>query len=93
LSLIKGILLQDRVLVVNEEVYLVKCSKKDCLIFNVDFKKAYVSVSWSFLEYTMVRFGLYEKWRVWMKACVFAGKSFGSYQWVSNRSNVNSKRP
>lgn len=38
-SFIKGALLQDGVLVVNEELDLIKCSKKDCLIFKVDFKK------------------------------------------------------
>jgi len=60
-------------LVVNEEVDLVNRSKKDCLIFKVDFQKAYLSVSRSFLEYMMVRFGHCKKWKVWINACIFVG--------------------
>jgi hypothetical protein len=46
-------------------------SKKGCMIFKVDFEKAYNSVNWKFLEYMLTRFGFGEKWIVWMKACVF----------------------
>ncbi|PNX97042.1 cytochrome p450 [Trifolium pratense] len=34
---------------------------------------AYDSVSWSFLDYMLRRFGFDAKWRSWVKACVFAG--------------------
>ncbi|MCI31889.1 RNA-directed DNA polymerase (Reverse transcriptase) [Trifolium medium] len=42
-AFIKGRLLVDGVLVVNEVVEWVKRAKKKCLIFKVDFKKAYDS--------------------------------------------------
>jgi hypothetical protein len=72
-AFIKGRNLVDGVLVVNEVVDLAKKFEKDCLIFKVDFEKAYDSVEWSFLEYMLRRFGFDEVWIGWMKACVFGG--------------------
>jgi hypothetical protein len=46
---------------------------KNCMIFKVDFEKAYDSVEWGFLEYMLRRFGFCEMWIGWMKACVFGG--------------------
>jgi hypothetical protein len=43
----------DGVVVVNEVVELAKKSNKDCLIFKVDFEKAYDSVYWGFLDYML----------------------------------------
>jgi hypothetical protein len=51
----------------------VKKKKKECLIFKVDFEKAYDSVDWCFLEYMFQRCGFCGKWILWMRACVFAG--------------------
>ncbi|WJX91755.1 hypothetical protein P8452_73482 [Trifolium repens] len=65
--------LVDGVMVVNEIVDLAKKTGKGCLVFKVDFEKAYDSVEWSFLEYMLVRFGFCDKWRSWMRACIFAG--------------------
>ncbi|KAK2393020.1 hypothetical protein QL285_055002 [Trifolium repens] len=72
-AFIKGRLLVDGVLVINEVVDWVKKTKNKCLIFKVDFEKAYDSVSWSYLDYMLRRFGFDGKWRSWIKACVFAG--------------------
>jgi hypothetical protein len=72
-NFLKGRHLVDGVLVVNELVDYAKKSKKECLIFKVDFEKAYDSMDWGFLEYMMVRVGICEKWVAWMKACVFGG--------------------
>ncbi|GAU24549.1 hypothetical protein TSUD_148900 [Trifolium subterraneum] len=72
-AFIKGRNLVDSVLVVNEVVDSAKKSKKECLIFKVDFEKAYDSVDWGFLEYMLRRCGFSEKWIGWMRACVFAG--------------------
>jgi hypothetical protein len=44
-AIIKGRNLVDGVVVVNEMLDLAKCTKKDCVIFEVDFDKAYGSVS------------------------------------------------
>ncbi|MCI04498.1 LINE-1 reverse transcriptase like, partial [Trifolium medium] len=54
-AFIKGRNLVDGVLVVNEVVDLAKRSGKECLIFKVDFEKAYDSVDWGFLEYMLRR--------------------------------------
>jgi hypothetical protein len=72
-AFLKGRFLMDGVLVVNEVVDLAKKSGKSCLIFKVDFEKAYDSVEWSFLDYMLGRFGFCDKWREWIRACVFAG--------------------
>ncbi|PNX84009.1 ribonuclease H [Trifolium pratense] len=64
----------DGVLAINEVVDWVKKAKKECLIFKVDFEKAYDSVSWSILDYMLRRFGFDDKWRSWVRACVFAGR-------------------
>ena len=57
------------VLVINETVDFAKKSKSECLIFKVDFEKAYDSVDWGFLVYMMERVGMCSKWIAWMKAC------------------------
>ncbi|GAU38652.1 hypothetical protein TSUD_276920 [Trifolium subterraneum] len=72
-TFIKGRNLVDGVLIVNEVVELAKKTKKECLIFKVDFEKAYDSVDWGFLEYMLRRCGFCEKWIHWIRACVFAG--------------------
>lgn len=69
----KGRLLVDRVVVVNEFVDLAKKSKKYCLIFKMDFEKAYDSLRWSFLHNMFSRFELNDKWRSWICVCVFSG--------------------
>ncbi|WJX93184.1 hypothetical protein P8452_74743 [Trifolium repens] len=73
-AFIKGRNLADGVVVVNEVVDLAKRTKKECVIFKVDFEKAYDSVSWSFLDYMLKRIGFGNKWRAWIKACVCCGK-------------------
>lgn len=46
------------VVTLNEVIDLAKCIRKGCRIFKVDFEKAYDSVSWSFLDYILIMFGL-----------------------------------
>jgi hypothetical protein len=72
-AFLKGRNLVDGVMVVNEVVDLAKRSGKKCLIFKVDFEKAYDSVEWGFLEYMLRRFGFCEVWIGWIKACIFGG--------------------
>jgi hypothetical protein len=72
-AFLKGRHLVDSVLVVNEVVDLVKRTGRSCLIFKVDFEKAYDSVDWGFLEYMLDRFGFCSKWKDWIRACVFSG--------------------
>jgi hypothetical protein len=72
-AFLKGRHLVDGVVVINEVVDLAKRNGKSCMIFKVDFEKAYDSVEWSFLDYMLDRFGFCSKWKDWIHACVFAG--------------------
>jgi hypothetical protein len=72
-AFIKGRNLGDGVLVVNELVDMAKRQGRECVIFKVDFEKAYDSVDWGFLEYMLRRFGFDEVWIGWIRACVFGG--------------------
>ncbi|MCI15293.1 RNA-directed DNA polymerase (Reverse transcriptase) [Trifolium medium] len=72
-AFLKGHFLVDGVMVVNEVVDLAKKTGRECLIFKVDFEKAYDSVEWSFLDYMLGRFGFSDKWKSWIWACVFSG--------------------
>lgn len=73
-AFIKGRQLVDGVVAVNEIIDFARKARKDCLIFKVDFEKAYDSVSWSFLDYMMRRLGFSVRWRRWIHACVCCGK-------------------
>jgi hypothetical protein len=73
LAFVKGRQLVEGVVVVNEVVDFAKKSGKECLIFKVDFEKAYDSVEWIFLDYMLRRFGFGEKWHGWMKASICSG--------------------
>jgi hypothetical protein len=72
-AFLKGRQLVDGVVAVNEVIDAARKAKKDCLIFKVDFEKAYDFVSWSFLEYMMQRLGFSLKWCRWIRACVCYG--------------------
>ena len=50
-AFLSGRSLLHSVLVANEVVEEAERSGKNCLLFKVDFEKAYDSVSWSFLFY------------------------------------------
>jgi hypothetical protein len=54
----------DGVVTVSEVIDYAKKIGKNCLIFKVDFEKAYDSVDWGFLDYMLCRFGFGVKWRV-----------------------------
>lgn len=69
-AFIKGRMLMNGVVAVNEVVDLAKRTKAECLIFKVDFEKAYDSVSWGFPDYMLHRFGFDSRWRKWMRSCV-----------------------
>jgi hypothetical protein len=60
----------DGVLVINELVDLAKQRDDNCLLFKVDFERAYDTVSWKFLEYMMERMGFADTWMRWIRSCV-----------------------
>jgi hypothetical protein len=61
----------DGVVVLNEVIDLAKRRKDDCLLFKVDFARAYDTVSWSFLERMMIKMGFSDVWMKWMRVCIF----------------------
>jgi hypothetical protein len=72
-AFLQGRQLVDGVVVVNEVVDLAKRTGQSCMIFKVDFEKAYDSVEWSYVNYMLDRFGFCAKWKDWIRACVFSG--------------------
>ena len=69
-AFIKGRHILHGILILNEVVEEAMRSKKPAMIFKVDFEKAYDSVSWSFLDYMLLRLGFCQKWRRWISACL-----------------------
>ncbi|GAU51106.1 hypothetical protein TSUD_141480 [Trifolium subterraneum] len=61
----------DGVVVLNEIIDLARRRKDECLLFKVDFERAYDTVSWSFLELMMIKMDFSEGWLKWMRACIF----------------------
>ncbi|KHN25569.1 hypothetical protein glysoja_035697, partial [Glycine soja] len=47
-----------------------KRGHKSCLVFKVDYERAYDSVSWAFLSYMVRRLGFYTKWISWIEGCL-----------------------
>ncbi|KAL6566436.1 hypothetical protein OROGR_002051 [Orobanche gracilis] len=69
-AFISGRFILDGAVVANEIIDFAKKKKKKCLIFKVDFEKAYDSVNWGFLNYMMERMGFCHKWRSWITSCL-----------------------
>ncbi|MCH84541.1 LINE-1 reverse transcriptase like [Trifolium medium] len=61
----------DGVVVLNEVIDLAKRRKDTCLLFKVDFERAYDTVSWNYLERMMVKMGFAGQWMRWMRVCIF----------------------
>jgi len=60
-AFIEGRHLFHSVLIANEVIEEAKRSSKSCLIFKVDYEKAYDSVSWEFFMYMLERTGFSSK--------------------------------
>lgn len=58
------------VVVATEVVDLAKRKKDEYLLFKVDFKKAYDSVSWDYLMFMMERINFYRQWMTWIRTCI-----------------------
>lgn len=59
----------EGVVVENEMLDLAKRTNKSCLPLNVYFEKVYDSISWSFIDYMLMRHGFSTTWRKWMWGC------------------------
>ena len=69
-AFIEGRHLLHSVLIANEVIEEAKRNSKPCLVFKVDYEKAYDSVSWEFLLYMLERTGFSSKWVKWIEGCL-----------------------
>ena len=60
-AFLEGRSLMDNVSIVNEVLEEMKRKKKSCMVFKMDYEKAYDSVHWDFIYYMLGRLGFYEK--------------------------------
>jgi hypothetical protein len=60
----------DGVLIANEVVDEARRSKKELMLFKVDFEKAYDSVDWGYLDAVMEKMAFPVLWRKWIRECV-----------------------
>lgn len=51
----------DNVAILNEVIAEVKAKKEVCLLYKIDFAKAYDSIDWDYLRSLMRRFNFSEK--------------------------------
>ncbi|EOY07997.1 Uncharacterized protein TCM_022315 [Theobroma cacao] len=61
-------------LIANEVIDFVKKKNEGGFLLKVDFKKAYDSVDWTFLQLVMRNIGFGERWRKWVMGCVSNAK-------------------
>lgn len=69
-SFIGGRYILDGVIIANETVDFLKKTNKKCLIFKVDFEKAFDRINWKYLLNVMKLMGFGEKWCKWIEACL-----------------------
>ncbi|XP_045797575.1 uncharacterized protein LOC123891718 [Trifolium pratense] len=69
-AFVKNRQILDGILIANEVVDEARKSKKDLLLFKVDFEKAYDSVDWGYLDAVMGRMSFPTLWRKWIRECV-----------------------
>lgn len=70
-AFIKGMHILDGALVANEVIQWAKKSKKEVVLLNLDFQKAYDAISWKFLVHMLETMGFGSKWRGWINQCLF----------------------
>jgi len=69
-AFVKNRQILDGILIANEVVDEARKSKKELLMFKVDFEKAYDSVEWGYLDEVMGCMAFPTLWRKWIKECV-----------------------
>ena len=69
-AFIEGRHLLHSAAIANEVVEEARRGQKLCIVFKVDYEKAYDSVSWDFLLYLLRRMGFHSKWIRWMDGCL-----------------------
>jgi len=69
-AFIEGRHLLHSTVIANEVVEEARKGLKPCIVFKVDYEKAYDSVSWDFLLYMLRRMGFGPKWIRWIDGCL-----------------------
>nr|GEY12885.1 RNA-directed DNA polymerase, eukaryota [Tanacetum cinerariifolium] len=64
----------DGPFILNELYHWCSKKKKQTMIFKVDFKKAYDSVCWDYLDDILKKFKFREKWCSWILNCLISSK-------------------
>lgn len=67
---IRGRQILDSVVVLNQVIEEANGKKCECMIYTIDFSKAYDSVDWGNLRMIMHRFEFDNKWIKWIMECV-----------------------
>ncbi|CAJ2672661.1 unnamed protein product [Trifolium pratense] len=75
-AFVKNRQILDGILIANEIVDEARKSKKDLMLFKVDFEKAYDSVDWGYLDDVMGRMSFPTLWRKWIRECVGTATTF-----------------
>ena len=69
-AFIEGTHLLHSAIIANEVIQEAKIRNKPCLVFKVDYKMAYDSVSWEFVLYLLKRMGFCDRWVTWIEGCL-----------------------
>ncbi|GMJ02965.1 hypothetical protein HRI_003965700 [Hibiscus trionum] len=69
-AFLSGRQIADCSFVANELVDYVLKKKESAIVFKADFKKAYDTVDWNFLDYVQMKMGFGSKWRNWIRMCI-----------------------
>jgi len=69
-AFVKGKQILDGILITNEVVDEARRKRKELLVFKVDFKKAYDSVDFKYLDNVMDKMNFPRSWRKWISECV-----------------------
>nr|GEY70782.1 putative RNA-directed DNA polymerase, eukaryota, reverse transcriptase zinc-binding domain protein [Tanacetum cinerariifolium] len=69
-AFIAGRQILDGPLIISEIIQWYKKRKKKMLIFKVDFKKAFDSVSWKYMDFILDSLGFGFEWQSWIRACL-----------------------
>ena len=75
-TFIKGRQILDGILVANEIVDEARRSKKELILFKVDFEKAYDSIDFDYLDEVMRNMGFPTLWRKWINECIRTATAF-----------------
>ncbi|KAL4310177.1 hypothetical protein GQ457_01G054770 [Hibiscus cannabinus] len=62
--------ISDCSLIANEVLDDLKRNKKEAVVFKADFRKAYDTIDWSFLDFLFKSLGFGIRWRKWINVCL-----------------------